>query len=68
VTAAASIERILGAEARRLLGEANGDAAKATPWRDSDLIDGGADDRPASLEREVFEVVHAQAEHRGAAA
>ena len=64
----AAIQRILDAEARRLLREANGDAAKATPWRHPHLSDGSANDPAPGLERQVVEVGDADLDHRGEAA
>lgn len=65
---ASAVQRILDAEARRLLREANGDAAKATPWRHPHPSDGSANDPAPGLERQVVEVGDADLDHRGEAA
>ncbi len=63
-----AVQRILNAEAQRLLREADGDAAKATPWRNPHLIDGSPDDPSPRIETQVVEVLHAQRKCRTEAA
>lgn len=56
--ARAAVQRILDAEARRLLADQlDRDALVAASGSDSDLVDGGADQGTASLERESIPVL-----------
>lgn len=53
----AEVQRILDAEARRLLAEQlHGDAPRAATGDDYDAPDGRADQRPARIERETLPV------------
>lgn len=54
----AVLTRILDAEARRLLREADGDPAKATTGSHPHLLDGSTDDLPLRLQGEPLPILH----------